>query len=172
MRAVFPDRGAAATDGVAGSASGSFPGYRMLATAGLTGNYKITRHLEFEPSMQVFALLETERAYIDSLGTAQSDRNFSTGRASVGAKWLYRSQWGDLSVVPYFGLYGDYYFSGDDATTALLVPSLDGASLRATSGLTVAMASGAQIAVGGELGGIGSGSFDLWSARARMAMPF
>jgi hypothetical protein len=122
--------------------------------------------------MQVFALLETERAYIDSLGTAQSDRNFSTGRASVGAKWLYRSQWGELSVVPYFGLYGDYYFSRDDATTALLVPSLDGASLRATLGLTVAMASGAQIAVGGELGGIGSGSFDLWSARARMAMPF
>lgn len=94
------------------------------------------------------------------------------GRASVGAKWLYRSQWGDLSVIPYFGLYGDYYFSKDDATTALLTPSLDGASLRATSGLTVAMASGAQIAVGGELGGIGSGSFDLWSARARMAMPF
>ena len=121
----------------------------MLATAGLTGNYKITPQLEFEPSMQVFALLETERAYIDSLGTAQSDRNFSTGRASVGAKWLYRSQWGELSVVPCFGLYGDYYFSRD-ATTALLVPSLDGASLRATSGLTVAMASGAQIAVGGD----------------------
>ncbi len=100
-------------DGVAGSASGSFPGYRMLATAGLTGNYRITPQLEFEPSMQVFALLETERAYIDSLGTAQSDRNFSTGRASVGAKWLYRSQWGELSVVPYFGLYGDYYFSRD-----------------------------------------------------------
>jgi hypothetical protein len=34
------------------------------------------------------------------------------------------------------------------------------------------MARGAQIAVGGKLGGIGSGSFDLWSARARMAMPF
>ncbi|MDE2242896.1 MAG: Ig-like domain repeat protein [Bradyrhizobium sp.] len=159
-------------DGVAGSASGSFPGYRMLATTGLTGNYKITQHLEFEPSMQVFALLEKEQGYTDSLGTAQSDRTFSTGRASVGTKWLYRSQWGDLSVVPYFGVYGDYYFSKDDATAALSVPSLDGASLRATSGLTVAMASGAQFTVGGELGGIGSGSFDIWSARARVAVPF
>jgi hypothetical protein len=159
-------------DGVAGSASGSFPGYSMLATTGLTGNYKITPQLEFEPSMQVFALLETERAYIDSLGTAQSDRNFSTGRASVGAKWLYRSQWGDCRSFPISACTAITIFSRDDATTALLTPSLDGASLRATSGLTVAMARGAQIAVGGKLGGIGSGSFDLWSARARMAMPF
>lgn len=32
-------------NGVAGSASGCFPGYRMLATAGLIGNYKVTSQL-------------------------------------------------------------------------------------------------------------------------------
>jgi len=36
----------------------------------------------------------------------------------------------------------------NDATAALSLPSPDGASLRSTSGLTVAMASGAQFAVG------------------------
>ena len=78
-------------DGISGTGSASLPGCRMLATAGLTGNYKITQDLELEPSMRVFALLEKEQGYVDCLGTAQGDRSFSTGRASVGTKWLYRT---------------------------------------------------------------------------------
>jgi hypothetical protein len=159
-------------DGVAELASGSFPGYRMLATTGLTGNYKVTQHLEFEPSLAGFALAEAERSYIDSLGTVQSSRSFSAGRASVGTKWLYRSQWGDLSVTPYLGMYGDYYFSKEKDAPTVVAPSLDGGSLRATSGLTITTPGAAQFAVGGELGGIGSGSFTIWSVRTRLAVPF
>jgi hypothetical protein len=159
-------------DGVAGLASGAFPGYRILATTGLTGNYKLTRHLEFEPSLAAFALVETEGSYIDSLGTAQGSRSFSAGRASVGTKWLYHSQWGDLAVVPYVGVYGDYYFSKDKDALTVFAPSLDGGSARATSGLTITTARAMQFTIGGELGGIGSGSFNIWSARTRLAVPF
>jgi hypothetical protein len=43
----------------------------------------------FEPSARVYALWESEKAYTDSLGTAQAERNFTSGRASGGAKVSY-----------------------------------------------------------------------------------
>jgi hypothetical protein len=50
-------------------------------------------------------------------------------------------------------------------------PLLDGWSARATAGLAARFANGAAISVGGELGGIGSGT-SIWTYRARAAVPF
>jgi hypothetical protein len=160
-------------DGTAGTASGSFPGHRTLVTAGLTGSYKITQPLEIEPSAHVYAIWEQEDGYTDSLGTAQLYRSFSNGRASAGAKLIYHSQWPDITVTPYVGLYADYYFTQDSADAAPLpLPSTDGASARLTSGITLATRQGTQFSLGGELGGLGSGNFDIWSVRARTAIAF
>ena len=44
------------------------------------------------------------------------------------------------TIAPYIGLYGDYYFSKDDATTVpglTTVPLLQGGAARATGGLTL-----------------------------------
>jgi hypothetical protein len=49
-------------------------------------------------------------------------------------------------------------------------PLLDGWSARATAGIAARFASGATIAVGGELGGIGSDT-RIWTYRARAAVP-
>ena len=70
---------------------------------------------EIEPSARVYAVWEHDGAYIDSLGTSQTERNFSNGRA--GAKVAYPWLWsGTMTVTPYVGLYADYYFNSDDAT--------------------------------------------------------
>jgi Bacterial Ig-like domain (group 3)/IPT/TIG domain/Putative Ig domain len=166
-------------DGTAGTAQGNFDGRRWLLSSGLTGNYQ-AYGFDIEPSAKIYALWEHENAYSDSLGTHQDDRNFATGRASGGVKLSYPLAWTDtIALAPYIGLYGDYYFTHDDAATIVAVgalplastPLLDGWSARATAGFAARFASGAAISVGGELGGIGSDT-RIWTYRARAAVPF
>jgi hypothetical protein len=55
-----------------------------------------------------------------------------------------------------------------------LIPfaTLQGWSARVTSGLLVSTNAGPRVSLGGELGGIGSGNFNVWSVRGRIALPF
>jgi hypothetical protein len=163
-------------DGSAGLASGSFPGQRWLASTGLTGTYDAFGFM-LEPSARVYALWEHENAYTDSLGALQSARDFSTGRASGGLKVTYPFAWtSSATLAPYAGLYGDYYFKTDNAGVPVpgLLPAAiiqNGWSARAVGGIGARFDNGAQIAIGGERGGIGS-SFGLWTYRARVSVPF
>jgi Bacterial Ig-like domain (group 3) len=161
-------------NGDAGAATGSFPGDRRLVSAGLTGIYKATTNVELEPSARLFALWEHEKAYVDSLGTAQAERSFFTGRGSVGVKATYRIAWWDtVALAPYFGVYADHYFTKDDAQATALTPEFfRGLSARATAGVAVSDKSGANLSLGGELGGIGTGNFNVWSVRGRALVPF
>ncbi len=79
-------------NGTAGTATGTFPAGRWLVSSGLTGTYR-WQALVLQPSARVYALWEHESAYTDSLGTLQTERNFSTGRASAGAKVGYPFVW-------------------------------------------------------------------------------
>jgi Bacterial Ig-like domain (group 3)/Autotransporter beta-domain len=164
-------------DGTAGTASGNFGGDRLMISSGLTGNYR-GFGLDIEPSARVYALWEHENAYTDSLGTAQAERDFSTGRASAGVKVAYPIAWSStVALAPYLGLYGDYYFNSDNATAALAQSGLPGAvvlegfSARAIGGVTAKFAGGGQIALGTEYSGIG-GNASIWIYRARASVPF
>ena len=163
-------------DGRAGTAAGSFNGKRLLVTSGLTGTY-MAYGVQIEPSARVYALWERENAYTDTLGTLQTARDFSTGRASGGIKLSYPMMWSSTATLaPYVGVYGDYYFNSDTASVALAgaIPAaivLDGWSARAVGGLATKFSNGAQIAVGGERSGIG-GNFAIWTYRARASVPF
>jgi hypothetical protein len=160
-------------DASAGTATGNFTGTRLLASGGLTGTYRWQAYI-FEPSARVYALWESEKAYTDSLGTAQAERNFTSGRASGGAKVSYPiGQTSDTMFMPYVGLYGDYYFSSDDASTNGLAstPLMQGWSARVTTGIGMRFDHGAQFSIGGELGGIG-GNTTTWTLRARGSVPF
>jgi outer membrane autotransporter protein len=130
--------------------------------------------LLLEPSARVFALWEHENAYTDSLGTLQDARNFSTGRASVGAKVAYPLAWtSTVALAPYAGLYADYYFSQDDAQVAGLttVPLLQGFAARVTGGVSAKFTGGASVSAGGEFGGIGLDTH-IWTWTARGSIPF
>jgi outer membrane autotransporter protein len=158
-------------NGVAGAAAGSFPGSRWLANAGLAGLYE-AGVLEIEPSAKVYAVREHEDAYLDSLGTQHDENNFSTGRASGGAKLAYPMAWGGMTTLaPYVGLYADYYFSSDNAAPLPSTQFIQGWAARLTTGLTYDFA-GAQLSLGGELGGIGSQNFTTWAVRGRASVPF
>lgn len=160
-------------DGVAGTAAATFPGSRWLVSSGVTGTYG-WRALVLEPSARIYALWEREDAYADSLGTAQAERNFSSGRVSAGTKVTYPIAWSATTVIaPYLGIYGDYYFSRDDADTFGLpsIPLISGWSARFAAGIGMNFERGVQLAVGGELGGIG-GDYTFWTWRARASLPF
>lgn len=166
-------------DGVSGMASGSFPGQRWLATAALVGTIKTMPGFEIESSARAYGLWEHETAYTDSLGTAQGERNFSTGRARAGTKVSYPWMWAaSVTVAPYVGGFADYYFNKDDAALPVAAPILlptefvHGWSGRVTSGAAVKTGSGAQFTVGGELGGLGSNQFTNWTVRGQASLPF
>ncbi len=124
--------------------------------------------------MRIYALWENEKSYVDSLGTAQPERSFMTGRASIGTKATYPLRWSKtIAIAPYVGVYADYYFTKDDAATAALQPKLlRGSSARMISGISSKNASGASFSLAGELGGLGGGDFSVWSISSRVAIPF
>jgi len=165
-------------DGSAGTAAANFAGHRLLASGGITGTYE-SYGWQIEPSARLYAIWEHEDAYTDTLGTSDAARDFSTGRASGGVKLTYPVAWSPtVQLAPYVGVYGDYYFNADTADATAIVSSsipiavvLDGWSARATGGLTARFAGGAQVSVGGERSGIGSG-FSLWTYRATASVPF
>lgn len=166
-------------DGTVGTATGNFSGHRWLVSSGLTGNTK-AYGFDIEPSAKLYALWERENAYTDSLGTLQADRAFFAGRASAGIKlsypWLTSAA---VMLAPYAGFYADYYFTRDDAAALALagalplasVPLLDGWSARATGGLAARLGNEATVALGAELGGIGS-NVQIWTFRGRASVPF
>jgi hypothetical protein len=136
--------------------------------------------LTIEPSARIYALCEHENGYTDSLGTVQSDRQFFTGRASGGAKLIYPLVWtSTITLAPYVGLCGDYYFNGDDAAPVSITgavplastPLLAGWLAGATGGLSATFATGATVAIGAELGGIG-GTTQIWTFRSQGSVPF
>jgi len=129
--------------------------------------------LEFEPSARFYALWENEKTYTDSLGTVQRERNFMTGRASIGTKATYLSAWSKtVTIAPYMGIYADYYFTKDDAEPTSFLPEfLHGFSTRFISGIALKKSDGTYLALGGELGGLGS-DVTIWSVRGRAAIPF
>ena len=164
-------------DGTAGAATGTLTGKRLLVSSGLTGTSNAGA-FTLEPSAKVYGLWERQSAYVDSLGTPQAEHDFSTGRASSGIKLLYPLAWtSSISVVPYAGLYADYYFNGDNAAlltgvgTLSPLPFQTGWSARANAGLATRFGNGAIVAVDGEFGGIG-GNTQIWTARARGSVPF
>ncbi|WP_229168697.1 Ig-like domain repeat protein [Bradyrhizobium altum] len=165
-------------NGVAGTAQGNFNGDRWMFATGLTGSYEMS-NLLIEPSARLYTLWEHENAYVDTLGTLQTARDFVTGRASGGVKLSYPLATTDAAVVsPYLGVYGDYYFSKDDAA-ALAVSGipvnptlvLEGWSARVTGGLNARLAGGMMLGVGAEYGGLG-GTARIWTFSARARVPF
>lgn len=160
-------------NGVSGTASGNFTGNRWLTTGGITGTYD-RRALVLEPSARVYALWERDNSYTDSLGTFQPANDFLTGRASSGLKLSNPFAWSPtLTLAPYAGLYGDYYFSWDNAAATGLTttPLLQGWSARATGGIAATAPNGVQLTTGGEYGGIGS-TTRIWTWQVTGRVPF
>jgi len=79
-----------------------------------------------------------------------------TGRASGGVKVAYPSWTESITLAPYVGLYGDYYFNTGDANVAgaaAILPVFDGWSARAIAGIGIQFSDGGQFTVGAERSG-------------------
>jgi hypothetical protein len=140
-----------------GAANGAFPAQRWIGTLNLTGTTRAGAW-QIEPSAGAYAVWERDRAYTDNLGVYQSERDFSVGRASAGAKAIYPFRWTEsVALAPYAGLYADYYFSEDTALMTKLVSDADirGWAARLTAGVDAEI-HGHTLSIGAELGELGS----------------
>lgn len=160
-------------DASAGTAAGAFGGERWLLQSGLTGSHTMNG-FEIEPSARIYALWENEDAYTDSLGAFHDTRSFSTARASGGVKVTYPVEGDGYVISPYLGLYADYYFSKDDASADLTFEDAiqDGWSARVTAGFGLNLDGGAQLSIGGELGGLGEGGAPHGTVKGTLRIPF
>jgi uncharacterized repeat protein (TIGR01451 family) len=167
-------------DGTAGTAAGRFTGERWLLSAGVTGAYNFAV-IRIEPSLRAYLLREHEAAFVDTLGTLQVARDFTTGRISGGAKLSHPVQWSErIHLLPYVGAYGDYYLTSDSAGAAASIAAglpaasaaaFQGWSARLVTGVAARIAGDAQIAIGAERSGFGS-NFALWTYRVSAQVPF
>jgi len=157
----------------AGTASGEFTGGRVLASGGVTGTYGLNGFI-VEPSARVFALWERDNGFTDSLGNAQTANTFSTGRASLGAKVSRPFDCATgVTLSPYAGVYGDYYFSSESTAAGAFTPVLllQGWGARVTGGVDATFAGGFKLGAGGEFENV-SGNTQIWTWRARGSVPF
>jgi len=158
-------------DGTSGTAQGNFNGNRWMLATGFTGSYTWA-NFNIEPSAKVYALWERENAYVDSLGTQQDARTFSSGRASAGSKVSYPIPWLDnLVLAPYAGVYADYYYTQDDAAAIIAAGGVPLASTPLLQGWSARVTGGATVGFGAELGGIG-GNTQIWTFTGRARVPF
>lgn len=155
-----------------GVATATFPGNRWMVSGGLTGTYNM-KGLVLQPSAHAYANWEHEDGFTDSLGVAQPSRDFSSGRASGGAKLSYPMTVNDVVYAPNVGAYGDYYFMSDNGAGNGLAstPLLQGWSARAAGGVDMRFMNRGTLSLSGELGGIG-GNTTIWTYRARGSVPF
>ncbi len=153
-------------DATAGTASGDFDGKRWLFLTRLSGDH-VAGRWTFTPSAEVFWLHETQDAYTDSLGTLQAKNSFTNGRANAGLQAAHAIPLSPSTVlVPYAGIYGDYYFGMDDDGTALSVIGIgDGWAARATGGLTLSGIEGWSLMLGAEAGNLGGEGPEFWTGR-------
>jgi hypothetical protein len=78
-----------------------------------------------------------------------------------------------LTIAPYAGIYAEYHFDSDEAsTTPLSVGKWQGWSARIISGVFLATDGSTRLTVGGEYGGLGSGEAETWSVHGRAAFQF
>ncbi len=161
-----------AYSGTTGTATGSFNGNRLMLSSGLTGSYGIGAY-RIEPSASIYVLWEKQDAWTDSLGTAQSAHTFSNGRTSLGGKLMRPLAYDSVTLTPYVGFYGDWYFSADNfaAGDSVIVAVSDGWSGRATAGVGIVCKNNVSLAVSGELGGLGA-DYKIWTGSVRAKMPF
>jgi hypothetical protein len=152
----------------AGAVSGSFGGWRGLASGGLTGELHLADIL-FEPSSRLFVLMEHDAAYTDSTAKAHAASSFTVGQIALGGKAIYPIESAGTEILPYLGLYADYRFSAG-ATPPAGQPSAwvgDGLTGRIIAGVDIDIAGGADIGVGAELGGLGA-DYQSWSIKGRV----
>lgn len=153
--------------------NGDFDSARWFYFATLTGTTSLG-DVTVEPSASIVWLSEDQDAYVDSLGTGHPSNDFTAGRASFGASVtqvfaVTSTLAPDLILVPYIGLYADYYFSSEEALVAT-VPTFgisEDWSARVKSGIVLSSpkTNAWSLNLGGELGNLGGDEGLIYAGR-------
>jgi hypothetical protein len=160
-------------DATAPGQTGSFDADRLIGYVALTGNHYWGAFV-VEPSLRLYVAWEWQDQWTDSGNTVRPSQDISVGRFSFGGRLIRPGAWWwhDVTVAPYFGLYGDARFSNDGTVpiNATLLGIEDGLSGRVTYGAEFRNSRGFRLALGGEYGGIGA-DYDIWTLLARGVWP-
>lgn len=154
------------------AASAEFDAQRTLAFAGLSGAISVGGLL-IEPTADLLAVWQDEESYSDSLDADHHSRSFTAIRASAGTRFSFTDvgteNW---AVMPYAGLYGDYWSTDDDAgSSADYASVLEDFSGRVNGGLNFeSRTHGIALDLNAEYSGIGD--VGALSGRAGLTLGF
>lgn len=160
-------------DNRTGTVSGDFTAHRVTVGARLKGTWRHEGYF-VEPGIRVLYAEEWQEAYTDSAGVRQSSLTVKAGRVSVGPKIGYSHRTDDgLSVKTWVAARGEYDFSNQNGAPTSGLPDLDDIlSARLSAGIEATTADGLNVAVEGDIGGLGSGEYTSCGGSARVGMPF
>ncbi|WP_246018262.1 autotransporter outer membrane beta-barrel domain-containing protein [Pelagibacterium montanilacus] len=149
------------------TATGEFSGNRAIVATALTGSIPVGT-IELEPSVSLLVVREWQPGWEDSEGEAHDGREVSAETVALGGRLVSPEALNGMGVTVYAGAYGiwDHARDGraDGASTAAW-------SARLTSGVSMSLGEGGQIALDGQYDGLGSDTH-TWSARAALSQAF
>ena len=114
-----------------------FDANRTVASVGLSGTFSHGQ-LQIDPTADILAIWQNEDGYETDTGSEYEDRSFSSMRASAGMQFSITELGSDAwSVIPYAGLYGDYWTLDDDdfSSDGEVVGALEDLSGRVRGGI-------------------------------------
>ncbi len=153
-----------------GAVTGNFDAKRVIASGAVTGSYAASGFM-FEPSVRFTGTWEQQSAYVDSASTAHAARSFSFGKVSTGVKVSKSFAMGeDSTITPFAGLFADYRFTSGTGSTS--DNAFDGLSARATAGIGAKLNQSTNLALNGEVSGLGLNDALLWSLKMQLGIQF
>lgn len=151
-----------------GTYEDSFKTRRNLIMASLVGEHELSPGLLLRTDASVSYLLESQKGYVDALGSTVAGQDFAFGLASVAPRLMYTR---DLSrnwvARPYIELRGLYTF-GDEGGAF----TGEGSRLRSELGMDLLSTQGQRLSVSGYYDGIGQSAYQATGFRVTGSMSF
>jgi outer membrane autotransporter protein len=150
-----------------------FETQRGLARGGLVGHWQ-WGPWQFRPQASIAYLVETQKAYVDSLGIAIPGQTVALGQAKFGPEVAYRYRRPDGTVIePRLALEGIWNFDRHTNSTLFISEEGVGEELRGRVELGVRMTTAAGMTLGASASydGLGSGDYSAVSGRLLLTIP-
>jgi hypothetical protein len=158
-----------------GTYTDSFETTRWLATAALYGDYDINQ-VNIRPELRVNYFTEESESYVDSLNVAIPEVEFSLGEIEFGPRFTWTTELGDGVVAePFVEFEGIWTFASDGSFSdgsSTIIDRPEGLRGRIRSGVILPDIRGGYMEISGMLDGIGEPDYEVWSARAKLVVPF
>ncbi len=155
-----------------GAAEDDYDSTRWLASAKLSGAYKI-KSITIKPSVKVSYFAEKQHSYVDSTSATIASQTIEIGELRWGPTFSKTIETNDgLLITPSLGMQGVWNFVADEASgTTGTLPGTDDVRSTVNAAIGLRNETGMALNVSGFYDGIGLDDFEAYGGTARVSVP-